>query len=268
MPFAEINGFRMHYEVAGNGPPLVITHGLLSSIEMMALLGETPPSLADDFTVITYDARGHGLSGGTANVEDYRWDGLAEDMRGLFRHLGIDSAYVQGSSMGGGTAMVAALRHPEMVKKLVLLTPPPIAQQQSAYGASVFGGLALIVESLGLEEAVSIALRLKPWSALSEAPALFEWVRQWLLKQNADALVPAIRGIVNGPALSDEDFSQIKAPTLLIAHPDDELHPVPSAERLHSLIPNSRLVVPPDAMYYSLRRDELAALMKDFLNGE
>jgi len=268
MPFADINGFRMHYEVQGKGPPLVIAHGLLSSIGMMQLLGEVPQPLAEEFTVVTFDARAHGESGYTTDPSDYVWDSLADDMYQLFRHLGIESAHLGGSSMGGGTAMVFALKHPEMVRKIVLLSPPPVGQQQSAPGAALFGGLALLIESLGLKEAVDIALRLKPWPAVKKAtPMIFDWIRAWLRLQKAEGIVPAIRGIVYGPALSDEAFGEIGAPTLLIAHPDDELHPVASAELLRDAIPDSRLEVAPNPLYYTLHREELADVMRGFLNG-
>lgn len=269
MPFTDVNGFKMHYEVRGEGPPLVMAHGLLSNMAMADLLGEVPAALLQDFTVVTYDVRGHGESGFTTDVKDYQWESLAADLLALLKHLGIESAYLGGSSMGGGTVLVFALRHPEMVRKIALQSPPPVGQQQSAPGAALFGGLALLVEGLGLEEAVSIVLQLRPWADLKEtAPPVFEWMRQWLLSLNPQALIPAIRGIVLGPALSDEDFSRISAPTLLIAHPDDELHPVASAERLRDAIPDSRLIVAPDAFYYTLRRDELAGTIKTFLNGD
>jgi hypothetical protein len=60
----------------------------------------------------------------------------------------------------------------------------------------------------------------------------------------------------------------VRSPTLMIAHPDDELHPVPSAEHLDALIPRSRLIVAPDAWYYSVHRDELMETIKTFLNGD
>ncbi|MDI6857504.1 MAG: alpha/beta hydrolase [Dehalococcoidia bacterium] len=266
MPFAKINGFDMHYEVQGEGPPIVFAHGLLSSIAMAELLGEVPPSLFGEFTIIRYDSRGHGESGYTTAVRDYMWDTLAEDLHGLFLHLGLESAHLSGSSMGGGAAIVFALRHPEMVRKLVLQSPPPIGQRESSYGAALFGGLALLVEGLGLREAVDIALRLKPWCDVKEAaPPVFEWIRNWLLSLKEEAIVPAIRGVVHGPALSGEDFARIAAPTLLVAHPDDEIHPLESAELLHSLIPDSRLVVAPNGLHFMLHRDELGQIMSDFL---
>jgi pimeloyl-ACP methyl ester carboxylesterase len=268
MAFTDVNGFKMHYEVRGKGPPLVISHGLLSSMAMAELLGEVPVALCRDFTIVTYDCRGHGESGYTTDVADYEWEALAADLLGLMKFLGIEKAHLGGSSMGGGTALVFALRHPEMVEKIVLQSPPPVGQQQSAPGAALFGGLAKLIEGLGLKEAVNIALRLQPWCDVKKtAPMVFQWIRQWLLSLNEKAVVPAIRGIVLGPALSDEDFSQVRAPTLLVAHPDDELHPVPSAQLLDRLIPQSQLIVAPDAWYFAAHRDELTATIGAFLNS-
>ncbi len=266
MPFADVNGFQMHYQVRGDGPPLVIAHGLLSSMLMADILGEVPIALFQHFSVVTYDARGHGESGFTTDTVDYQWKSLAEDLRGLCDHLGIKRAHLGGSSMGGGTALVFALRHPEMVDRIVLQSPPPVGQQQSAPGAALFGGLALLIEGLGLKTAVETVLKLSPWADLKKtAPMMFTFLRHWLLSLNQQAVVPAIRGIAYGPALADEDFSRIQAETFLIAHPDDELHPVASAERLHNAIPNSQLVVAPDAFYYNMHRDELASTIQTFL---
>lgn len=267
MPIARINDFDMHYHVLGEGSPLVFVHGLLSSIGMADALGETPRYLADRFRVIKYDARGHGRSGHTTDPGDYTWEALAEDLHGLLRHLGIERAALWGSSVGGGTALVFALRHPEMVQWLVLRPPPPLGQQASAPSAQMFGGLALLIEGLGLEKAVDVALSLRPWAALKDAnPQLMEWIRNWLMSQNAEGIVAAIRGIVLGPELAREPFSEIKAPTLIIAHPDDDIHPVASAEVLHAAIEGSRLVVAPSMMHYQQHPEELAAIVEEFLS--
>ncbi len=268
MPKAQINGFQMNYRVEGEGPPLVMAHGLLASMATMAVFGDVSDLLMGSFRVINYDAKGHGESGHTADPADYEWEGLVEDMFRLLRSLGVERAHIGGGSLGAGTSLVFAADHPEMVEKLVLISPPPVGQQASAPLASLWGGLARLIEGLGMEEAVEIALRLEPWGALREsAPVIFDWIRQWLLSQDPEGIVLAIQGIVNGPALPLERFAEIKAPVLIIAHPDDEMHPSASAEVLHKAIAGSRLIVAPDALYYSMHRDELAQTITDFLNG-
>lgn len=269
MPTAHINGFDMHYRDSGQGPPLVIAHGLLSSIDMMDALGENPGFLADRFRLINYDARGHGRSGHTVDPADYTWEALAGDLRGLLCHLGVERASIWGGSVGAGVALVLALDYPEMVERLILRPPPPIGQQASAPSAQLFGGLALLIEGLGLERAVEIALSLRPWGGLKEAsPALFGWIRDWLLSHNEEAIVPAIRGIVLGPELPHQRFHEIKAPTLILAHPDDDLHPLASAEAVHKAIKGSMLVVAPSLVHYQQHPEELAAVVQEFLGGE
>ena len=269
MSTVRINGFDMHYRERGQGPPLVVSHGLLNSVDMADALGETPTFLAERFRLIAYDARGHGRSGHTTDPADYTWDALSEDLHGLLRHLGIKRASFWGGSVGAGTALVLALRHPEMVERLILRPPPPIGQQASAPGAQLFGGLALLIEGLGLEKAVDIALALRPWAGMKETnPELMQWVRNWLMSQNEEGIVPAIRGIVLGPELPHQRFHEIRAPTLIIANPGDDLHPLVSAEVLHQAIEGSRLVVPPSMMHYQLHPEELAALVEDFLSDE
>jgi pimeloyl-ACP methyl ester carboxylesterase len=269
MATARINGFDMYYRERGDGPPLVLVHGLLNSTDMADALGETPMYLADRFRLINYDSRGHGRSGYTTNPADYIWDALADDLHELLRHLGIRRTSIWGGSVGGGTALVFALHHPEMVERLILRPPPPIGQQASAFSAQLFGGLALLIEGLGLEKAVDIALALRPWVGLKEAsPELFNWIRDWLLSKNPEAVVPAIRGIVLGPELPHQRFHEIKAPTLIVAHPGDDIHPLASAEVLHEAIEGSRLVVAPSMVHYQQHPEELAAIVEEFLSEE
>ena len=269
MTIARINGFDMYYRELGDGPPVVINHGLLSSTDMADAMGETPKYLADRFRLINYDGPGHGRSGYTTNPADYVWDALVEDLHELLRHLGIQRATLWGGSVGAGTALVFALRHPEMVERLILRPPPPIGQQASAPSAQLFGGLSLLIEGLGLEKAVDIALALRPWAGLKEAsPEIFAWIRNWLLSQNEEGIVYAIRGIVLGPELPHQRFHEIKAPTLIVAHPGDEIHPLASAEVVHRAIEGSRLVVAPSMIHYQLHPEELAALVEQFLSEE
>jgi pimeloyl-ACP methyl ester carboxylesterase len=269
MPTARINGFDMYYRELGDGPPLVINNGLLNNTEMADVMGETPKYLADRYRLINYDARGHGRSGHTTNPGDYIWDALAEDLHELLRHLGIQRATLWGGSVGGGTALVFALHHPEMVERLVLRPPPPIGQQASAFSAQLFGGLSLLIEGLGLEKAVDIALALRPWAGLKKlSPEIFAWIRNWLLSQNEEGIVYAIRGIVLGPELPHQRFHEIRVPTLIVAQPNDEIHPLVSAEVLHKAIKGSRLVVAPSPIRYQLHPEELRALVEEFLGDQ
>lgn len=269
MPFTQINGFEMHYRVTGEGRPVVMAHGLMGSIAMMDQLGERPGLLASrGFQVINYDARGHGRSGFTKDTNHYSWFSLARDMHTLLRHLGVQRAHIGGGSMGAGTSLVLALDHPEMVEKLVLIAPPPMGQRMPLV-SQMFGAFATLIESAGLERAVEVVMELPQWAPLKESnPQQYEWMRGWLLSQNAEAVVYAIRGLLQGPSLPEERFAEIRAPALIVAHPDDDIHPLDSAQWLHETIRGSRLVVAPSMLYFQEHPDEMMRIVGDFLSEE
>jgi pimeloyl-ACP methyl ester carboxylesterase len=113
--YASVNGLSMYYEVRGTGRPLVLLHGAYMTIEAM---GEIVPSLAETRQVIAVELQGHGH---TADIDrPITYEGMADDVAALLRHLGIEEADVFGYSMGGGVALQVAIQHPEVVRKLVV----------------------------------------------------------------------------------------------------------------------------------------------------
>jgi pimeloyl-ACP methyl ester carboxylesterase len=115
--YAPVNGLQMYYEIHGEGSPLVVLHGAFMTIELM---GALIPGLARGRQVIAVELQGHGH---TADVDrPLTYEGLADDTAALLRHLRIGSADVYGYSLGGGAALQLALRHPGLVRKLVLVS--------------------------------------------------------------------------------------------------------------------------------------------------
>ena len=113
--YAPVGDLNMYYEVHGRGRPLVLLHGAYMTIEM---LGPILPGLAGSRQVIAVELQGHGR---TADVDrPLTYEGMADDTAGLLRHLDIDSADVFGYSMGGAVALQLAIRHPDVVRKLVI----------------------------------------------------------------------------------------------------------------------------------------------------
>lgn len=269
MPTASINGFDMHYQVLGDGPNVVWAHGLMGSIAWQQMLSVGLEGLEHrGFHVISYDARGHGASGFTDDQAHYSWAAHAQDLFGLLCHLGIDRAHVGGGSMGAGVAITFALGHPERVERLVLVAPPPLAETIGP-AAQLFGGFATLIETLGLERAVETAMQLPAFAALKEdQPDQYQQLRDWLLSQHPRAVVLAIRGLLEGAPLPEQRFQEIKAPTLIVAHPDDPLHPQATGEKLHAAIADSRLIVAPEAGYFREHRDEMMGAVAAFLQGE
>ncbi|MCC0808179.1 alpha/beta hydrolase [Methylobacterium sp. W2] len=114
--FAQLNGIRLHYVVAGSGPPLVLLHGWPQT---WAAWRGTMAALSDRFTLIAPDLRGLGLSERTVSGYDKRT--IAEDIRALIDHEAGGRARVLGHDMGGKAAYVLAHRHPDRVSRLALV---------------------------------------------------------------------------------------------------------------------------------------------------
>jgi len=117
--YADVNGISLFYEEHGAGEPLILLHGGLGMGEMWA---PVLPALAKDRRVITVDLQAHGH---TADVDrPLRFETMGDDVAALIRHLGLAQADVMGYSLGGATALRLAIRHPHLVRRLVLVSVP------------------------------------------------------------------------------------------------------------------------------------------------
>ena len=110
--FADVNGARLYYEIAGQGHPLVLTHEGIADNRMY---DDQFGVFAQRYKTIRYDMRGFGQSSVPTTPFSY-----SEDLYRLLRFLGVEQAHVLGMSMGGGASIDFALSHPEMVSALVL----------------------------------------------------------------------------------------------------------------------------------------------------
>jgi len=111
--FAEVNGGRLYYEMAGTGHPLVLSHEGIADSRMY---DDQFAVFAEHYQTIRYDLRGFGQSSQPTGSFSY-----AEDLAELLRALGVARAHVLGMSMGGGASINLALSHPELVSALVLV---------------------------------------------------------------------------------------------------------------------------------------------------
>lgn len=117
--YAQVNGLSLYYEIRGSGAPLVLLHGGLGAIEMMSA---TLSALAGKRQVISVDLQGHGR---TADIDrPMTYEHMADDIAGLLAHLGIERADIMGYSLGGGVALQTAFRHPQVVRKLIVVSVP------------------------------------------------------------------------------------------------------------------------------------------------
>jgi pimeloyl-ACP methyl ester carboxylesterase len=116
--YAPVNGLEMYYEVHGSGEPVVLLHGAFMTItnNWTGWIGE----LAKTRKVIAVEMQGHGR---TADIErDISSENLADDVAALLDHLKIPKADLIGYSMGGAVAMQCAIRHPDKVRKVVVIS--------------------------------------------------------------------------------------------------------------------------------------------------
>ena len=114
----DVDGTTLQCYRTGDGPPLVFAHGMFDNGRRWIPLGN---DLADDYEVVTFDARGHGRS--DAPADGYDIDTRIADLVGLLDGLGLDAPVVIGHSMGGATAAWAAATYPERFRGLVLVDP-------------------------------------------------------------------------------------------------------------------------------------------------
>lgn len=117
--FAEVNGVRLHYVEAGEGPLVVLLHGFP---ELWLAWRRQIPMLADaGLRVVAPDMRGYGLSDKPRGWRNYDREHLGDDVAGLIRHLGVERAHLVGHDWGGIVAFYTAIDHPEVIDRLVVL---------------------------------------------------------------------------------------------------------------------------------------------------
>jgi pimeloyl-ACP methyl ester carboxylesterase len=115
--YAPVGELRMYYEIHGQGRPLILLHGAYMTIDMM---GPLLPGLAESHQVIAFEVQAHGR---TADIDQpLTYEQMADDLAGAMRHLELETADIVGYSLGAGVGLQLAIRHPELVRKLVALS--------------------------------------------------------------------------------------------------------------------------------------------------
>jgi pimeloyl-ACP methyl ester carboxylesterase len=254
--YAEVNGLNMYYEIHGTGQPLVLLHGAFSAIGTS--FGELLPSLAETQQVIAFEMQAHGR---TADIDrPLSIEQMADDTVAALRQLGIEEADIFGYSMGAGVALQIAIRHPEVVRKLVLASV--------TYNLSgVHPGLMEGLENMRPEDMAG-----SPWyeEYTRIAPNPEDFATLFAKKTQMD------REIQDLPA---EAIEAIKAPTLLIIGDSDIVRPEHAVEMFRLLgggvagdiagLPNPRLAVLPGTTHVTLvdRADWLVSMIGEFLDA-
>ena len=157
---------KLHFRELGSGPPLIILHGLLGSLDNWLPVAH---KLASHFQVFLLDLRNHGHS---PHAEEFGYDVMSEDLREFLNQQHLQKAHVLGHSMGGKVAMRFAQLHPSLVNKLVVVDIAP-REYSSRYRGLMDAMLAVDLSSLQRREEVDAVLT-------SDIPD--KALRQFLLK--------------------------------------------------------------------------------------
>jgi pimeloyl-ACP methyl ester carboxylesterase len=245
----DLHGHQVGYRMAGEGPAVVLVHGLaLSSTTWRYVM----PKLAERFTVVAPDLLGHGQSGKPRG--DYSLGAYASGIRDLLVALDVERATFVGHSLGGGIAMQLGYQFPERCERLVLVASGGLGKEVN--------GLLRAVTLPGAEYVLPVILT--PWLRLRAevvggwlarlgwrpGPTLDEvWRSYTNLTDRAgqQAFVHTVRSVidVSGQRVSARDrlYLASKVPTMIVWGEDDGVIPVEHAFATHEAMPDSRLEV-------------------------
>ena len=257
--YASVNGLNMYYEIHGTGKPLVLLHGGLATIDV--LFGQLLPPLAQTRQVIAVELQAHGH---TADIErPLSFELMADDIAALIKHLGLEQADLFGFSLGGGVALQTAIRHPEVVRKLVVVSAP---SKRDGWYPEVLVGMA----SMNAEAAEAMVGSPMHQAYVSVAPKPEDW----------SALVAKSGQLLR----QDYDWStavaSITAPTLIVVGDADSVRPAHAVELFGLLgggkvdgamggLPHSQLAMLPGTTHFSIlaRTDLLLPIITPFLEA-
>ena len=257
--YADVNGIKLYYEIHGTGHPLVLLHGGLGATSMF---GPNLPALAKGRQVIAADLQAHGR---TADIDrPISPELMAEDIAALIKHLKLDRPDVMGYSLGGGVAFFVALRHPELVGKLVLVSTPI---RRSAFYPDILNQQGDVTAE------AAEAMKQTPMYQLyaSIAPRPEDWPR--LLTKMGESMK-------NDYDLTKE-FGKLQPTTLIVAADADIFPPAHAVEEFGLLgggkrdggwdgsgRPKSQLAILPGLTHYNIgSAPALSAVVIPFLEG-
>ena len=256
--YADVNGIKLYYEIHGTGAPLILLHGGLGAISMF---GPNLPALAEGRKVIAVDLQGHGR---TADIDrPLSPELMADDIAALIKHLKLERPDLMGFSLGGGVALLTAIKHPELVGRLVVVSTPI---RRDAFYPDI------LAQQKQVTAEAAEAMKQTPMYQLyaSIAPRPEDWPR--LLAKIGEGMA------------KDFDFSKevakIEATTLVVAG-DADIFPPAHAVEVFGLLgggkrdpgwdgsgrPKSQLAILPGVTHYTMgSAPALSAVVIPFLN--
>ncbi|HEX5990005.1 MAG TPA: alpha/beta hydrolase [Solirubrobacterales bacterium] len=242
-PFAVGPEPTLRGEAVGEGPPIVLCHGITATRRQVLHGSKALPRAG--YEVVVYDARGHGRSEPAPPGEGYGYPELVGDLeRVVAARVGGGRFLLGGHSMGAHTAVAYALRHPERLAGLVLIGPTYVGEIKPD-SLAYWDGLAAALETEGVDGFVDYIDR-KQGIDPRWRDSVLRFTRERLLAQeHPEALVQALREVPRSrPFESIEDLRGLDVPTLLVASNDDADpgHPYEAAVAYAEALPSAELV--------------------------
>lgn len=228
MPKLQRSDAKLHYEVVGDGPLIVLSHGFGATSKMWR---PQFPALSERYRTIAWDLRGHGQTDSPVDPAGYSPDACVEDLEALLDEAGADQAVVGGHSLGGYLSLAFADRFPERVRALLLVgTGPGFKRDEPRQKWN--------------ENATKQAERLETRGLEAIPDAQIEWGGA---HSSADALARAARGMLaQSDARVYEALARVRVPTLVVVGAKDQAF-LQAADVMERKIAGAKKVVIPEA---------------------
>ncbi len=218
--YAAVNGLKMYYEIHGTGAPLVLIHGGGSTIQ--TTFGRVLSSFAKTHRVIAVEMQAHGHTKDIDRPLSFEAD--ADDIAALLKQLNIKKADIFGFSNGASTTLQFAIRHPEMINKIIVAS----TFYKKSGAPNWFWDMMSKPTFEGMPQPLKDAfLKINP-----DTNALHRMYERDVARMQSF------------PSISDEQIKSIKAPALIIIGDRDVVTPEHAAE-MHRLMADSRLAILP-----------------------
>jgi len=238
----DIDGIRIAYRSAGRGEPLLLLHGFTYSSYSFR---HNIPVLAKLYHIICPDLPGHGLSDKPMSF-DYSLSSQADLIHRFCKELGLDKITLGGCSMGGALAMRTALDYPCLVDRLILVDSAgldlDVKSPQRIFAIPVLGHLAALVATIRFR--LGSHARMDSDVDEESKDDYLAYIRQL---KSFSSLIAGVRNLRANRAFKLREIHRIEQQTLIVWGERDQLFSIDSARMLADLIPDSRLILLPEA---------------------
>jgi pimeloyl-ACP methyl ester carboxylesterase len=254
-------GHRLAYTIHGEGPrTCVLVHGLLLSQKMHEPLAQELAQRGN--RVVTLDLLGHGRSDRPRDMSEYSMTFFGEEMIALLDHLEVDEAVLAGTSLGANATLEAAALAPERVRGMVIEMP---VLDNALLGCAIAFTPLLIALTFGepVMQVVARAARLVP---SGRGPRLID-IGLDTIRQDPGPSAAVLQGLFFGRTAPHKALRRtLQAPTLVIGHQRDPVHPFSDSGALVKELPNATLLEADSILELRVSPERLTGEIADFLD--